>query len=582
MPLNYARLHDRVSRLAGALQRAGIRRGDRVGIVLPNGPEMAVAFLSAAVIAAAAPLNPAYSETEFEFYLSDLDAKGIIVQRGIDTAARAAAKKLGVTVFELCTDGNAGSGAFQLAGVPAAGPPSSFGRTDDVALVLHTSGTTARPKLVPLSHGNLCASAEHVRIALGLSETDVCLNIMPLFHIHGLVAVVLASLAAGARFVATPGFVATRFFDWLRQFRPTWYTAVPTMHQAILARFESFLDAEPLPALRFIRSCSAPLPPQVMLSLERMFSAPVIEAYGMTEAAHQMASNPLPPGRRKTCSVGLPAGPQVAVMDEGGKLLPGGCRGEIVIRGPNVTCGYVNNPGANEKAFSTGWFRTGDEGYLDEDGYLFITGRIKEIINRGGEKISPREVEEVLLDHPAVAQALAFAIPDEALGEDVGAAVVLRDREVSETQLRKYAATRLIAFKVPRRVVVLDEIPKGPTGKPQRIGLAARLGIQSAVVPRSGPRSIIAPRNEVEEALLHLWCEVLRIAVIGVEDRFFDIGGDSVLAAQIVARIRQQLQIEVTLVDFLDRPTIAELAILVEELLVRDLEQNPENEAGPR
>ena len=579
LPLSYGQLHDRVCKLAGVLEGAGIRRGDRVGIVLPNGPEMAAAFLAAAAIATAAPLNPAYSESEFEFYLSDLDTKAVIMQEGTDTAARIAAKKLSIPVLDLCTEREAAAGGFGFAGAFPATTPSSFGGPDDVALVLHTSGTTARPKLVPLSHRNLCTSAEHVRVALSLTETDACLNVMPLFHIHGLVAVVLASLAAGARFVATPGFVATCFFDWLGQFRPTWYTAVPTMHQAILARLASCPPAGELPALRFIRSCSAPLPPQVMQALERAFSAPVIEAYGMTEAAHQMASNPLPPGRRKAGSVGIAAGPRIAMMDEAGNLLPDGSRGEIVIRGPNVTCGYVKNPKANEKAFSGDWLRTGDEGYLDEDGYLFITGRIKEIINRGGEKISPREVEEVLLDHPAVAQALAFAIPDEALGEDVGAAVVLRDPDVSEAQLRRFAATRLISFKVPRRVIVLDEIPKGPTGKPQRIGLAGRLGIQSAPAPRSHSRSGTAPRNEVKEALLHLWCEVLRIGPVGVDERFFDLGGDSVLAAQLVARIRQRLQIDVTLIDFLDRPTIAEQALFVEELLVRRLKQIPDEEA---
>lgn len=581
MPLSYGHLHDSVCKLAGALQGAGIGRGDRIAIVLPNGPEMAIGFLSAAVTATAAPLNPAFSESEFEFYLSDSNARGLIAKAEMATAARTAAKKLGIPVYELCTEGDPAAGGFRLTGAPAAAAPSSFGRTDDVALVLHTSGTTARPKLVPLSHGNLCASAAHVRVALGLTEADVCLNVMPLFHIHGLVAVVLASLNAGARFVATPGFLATHFFDWLRQFRPTWYTAVPTMHQAILARLDSWPEAEALPALRFIRSCSAPLPPQIMQALERTFSAPVIEAYGMTEAAHQMTSNPLPPGKRKAGSVGVAAGPEIAVMDVHGKLLPKTGKGEVVIRGPNVTSGYVNNPAANEAAFSAGWFRTGDEGYVDEEGYLFITGRIKEIINRGGEKVSPREVEEVFLDHPAVAQALAFAIPDDALGEEVGLAVVLRNRDVSEEQLRRYAAGRLIAFKVPRRVIVLDEIPKGPTGKPQRIGLAARLGIRGTSATRSNSKLNTAPRNQVEEALLRLWRDMLRTESIGVEDRFFDVGGDSVLAAQLVARIRQQLQIDVTLIDFLDHPTVAEQALLVEELLVKDLEKYSDEEAGP-
>jgi acyl-CoA synthetase (AMP-forming)/AMP-acid ligase II/aryl carrier-like protein len=579
MPLSYGYLHDRVCKHATAFGEAGIGRGDRVAIVLPNGLEMAVIFLAVAGIATAAPLNPAYSQSEFEFYLSDLEAKGIVLGEGLETAARAAAEKLGIPVIDPYVKGEAGAGAFEFSGPFPASLLSSFGGPDDVALVLHTSGTTARPKLVPLSHRNLCVSADNVRVGLGLTEKDLCLNVMPLFHIHGLVAALLASLTAGARCVATPGFLATHFFDWLRQFRPTWYTAVPTMHQAILARLESYPPAEALPKLRFIRSSSAPLPPQVMQALERAFAAPVIEAYGMTEAAHQMASNPLPPGERKAGSVGIAAGPEIAVMDGEGNLLPKGCRGEVVIRGPNVTCGYVKNPEANDNAFTGGWFRTGDEGYLDEDGYLFLTGRLKEMINRGGEKISPREVEEVLLDHPAVVQAVAFALPDVALGEDVGAAVVLRDPEVSEAQLRKYAATRLITFKVPRHIIVVDEIPKGPTGKPQRIGLSAKLGIDGTSTQRSISEPSTAPRNEVEEALLHLWRDVLRIGPMGVYERFLDLGGDSVLAAQLVARIRQQLQIDVTLIDLLDRPTIAEQALLVEELLMKELEQLSDEDA---
>jgi acyl-CoA synthetase (AMP-forming)/AMP-acid ligase II len=260
--------------------------------------------------------------------------------------------------------------------------------------------------------------------------------------------------------------------------RPTWYTAVPTMHQAIVSRAgrnRSAIEANPL---RLIRSSSSSLPPQVMAELEETFSCPVIESYGMTEATHQMASNPLPPAARKPGSVGVAAGPEVAIMDAGGRLLPQGETGEIVIRGDNVTAGYENNPEANAENFTEGWFRTGDQGVIDPEGYLTITGRLKEIINRGGEKISPREVDEVLMDHPAVAQAVTFAMPHPKLGEDVAAAVVPREGEtVEERALREFAAARLADFKVPRKVLVLDEIPKGATGKLQRIGLAEKLGL---------------------------------------------------------------------------------------------------------
>ena len=348
----------------------------------------------------------------------------------------------------------------------------------DVALLLHTSGTTSRPKLVPLTHANLAASAAHIGTVLRLKPDDRCLNIMPLFHIHGLIAAVLASLAAGGSTFCTPGFNALRFFALLGEAKPSWYTAVPTMHQAILARAARNPEAVAAAKLRFIRSSSASLPPQVMLELEALFSCPVIESYGMTEAAHQMTSNPLPPAARKPGSVGIAAGPEVAIMAEDGGLLGPDTVGEIVIRGPNVTAGYVNNPSANETAFEHGWFHTGDQGTLDSDGYVRVTGRLKEIINRGGEKISPREVDEVLMDHPAIAQVVTFAMPHDKLGEEVAAAIVLREgQSATEAEIRAFCATRLADFKVPRKIVILDEIPKGATGKLQRIGLSQKLGL---------------------------------------------------------------------------------------------------------
>jgi oxalate---CoA ligase len=303
---------------------------------------------------------------------------------------------------------------------------------------------------------------------------------MPLFHIHGLMAAVLSSLAAGGSVSCSPGFNAFRFFGWFAAVRPTWYTAVPTMHQAILGLAERNRAAIEGGRLRLIRSSSASLPPQVMNELEATFGAPVIESYGMTEASHQMASNPLPPRKRFAGSVGVAAGPQIAVMDEAGALVPQGALGEVVIRGRNVTDGYENNATANAAAFVNGWFRTGDQGWLDEDGYLRLTGRLKELINRGGEKISPLEVDEVLMDHPAVGQCLTFALPHDKLGEEVAAAVVLREgKSADERTLRDFAATRLAPYKVPRKVVFLDEIPKGATGKLQRIGLAAKLGLKA-------------------------------------------------------------------------------------------------------
>jgi acyl-CoA synthetase (AMP-forming)/AMP-acid ligase II len=475
--------HEGLRRLIGdtmaRLNQLGIGRGDGVAIVLPNGPEMAASFLAVAATAATAPLNPAYREEELNFYLSDIGAKAILVGREEAGPAVTTAEKLGIAVLRLAIAEGEPSGTFTIEGNPV-GPAvdAGFAGPDDVALYLHTSGTTSRPKLVPLSHRNIAASARNIGETLALAADDCCLNIMPLFHIHGLIAAVLSSVASGGSVVCTPGFDALRFFRWLDEAKPTWYTAVPTMHQAILARASRNRETVAASKLRFIRSSSASLPPRVMLELEELFSCPVIESYGMTEAAHQMASNPLPPAPRKPGSVGIAAGPDVAVMAPDGRLLAADQEGEIVIRGENVTAGYVNNAQANNSAFEHGWFHTGDQGTLDEDGYLRVTGRLKEIINRGGEKISPREVDEVLMDHPAIAQVVTFAVPHDKLGEEVGAAIVLRDgADAAEKDIRAFAAERLADFKVPRRIVILDEIPKGATGKLQRIGLAQKLGL---------------------------------------------------------------------------------------------------------
>ena len=478
-PLEYAALRRHVDATIASLNALGLGRGDRVAIVLPNGPDMASAFVSLAAGATTAPLNPAYRAAEFDFYLTDLAAKALVVETGSESAAVEVARSHGIAVLEL--QPGAAAGAFTLTG-PAAGAARESGRAEaaDVALVLHTSGTTGRPKIVPLSHANLCASARNIRRTLDLSTTDRCLNIMPLFHIHGLVGAVLSSLGAGASVHCTPGFNALRFFAWMEQVRPTWYSAVPSMHQAILSRAGRGANRETIAEvpLRLIRSSSSSLPPQVMAELEAAFGAPVIESYGMTEAAHQMTSNPLPPAPRKPGTVGVAAGPEVAIMDPAGALLAAGEIGEIVIRGEDVTEGYENNPQANAESFTEGWFRTGDQGRMDAEGYLTVTGRLKEIINRGGEKISPREVDEVLMDHPAVAQAVAFAIPHDKLGEEVAAAIVLRDgAAASETDIREFAATRLAPFKLPRKVLILDDIPKGATGKVQRARLAEVLGL---------------------------------------------------------------------------------------------------------
>jgi len=580
-PLTYGGLHAQVASCGATLNALGVGRNDRVAIVLPGGPEMAAAFLGVASVATSAPLNPAYGVEELDFYLADLDAKAVIVQEDFESPVRQVARERGIPLVELRPLPDSGAGAFSLSCAERAhgAAPSGPARPEDVALVLHTSGTTSRPKIVPLTHANLCSSAGNIRSTLRLTAADRCLNIMPLFHIHGLVGALLSSLAAGAGVVCT-GFQAPEFFDWIRRFRPTWYSGVPTMHQAILARVPENREIVTGCPLRLIRSSSASLPPQVMARLEEAFQAPVIESYGMTEASHQMASNPLPPGQRKPGSVGMAAGPEVAIMDDSGNLLGPNEIGEVVIRGPNVNHGYENNPAANESAFTDGWFRTGDQGYLDQDRYLTLTGRLKEIINRGGEKISPREVDEVLLDHPAVAQAVAFALPDPQLGEDVAAVVVLK-APAQEREIREFVAQRLAHFKVPRQIVIADDIPKGPTGKLRRIGLADQLGLvpDDDEAPRPESAGSGAPATEREKALGEIWRQVLKLDAVRVGDDFFDLGGDSLLAGRVITKVREELACELSYLDFHDSPTLAAMAEVLRELPGSSGSPPP---AGPR
>lgn len=561
--LTYSELQALCASVRQTLRSAGIVAEDRVAVVLPNSPEMAAAFLALTSTCVCAPLNPNFRETEFRFYLEDLGIKAVILSEGDHGPARTAAEILGIPIANLQKTVDGPVGFFSLSGLSTTTlAPRLETSPEQIALVLHTSGTTARPKIVPLTQRNLCASAENIRRTLQLTVDDCCLNVMPLFHIHGLIGALLSSIAAGASVACCPPFEADHFFDWWRDIDPTWYTAVPTIHQAVLAQVERNNGPPPHKSLRLIRSSSSSLPPAVMHRLEESFQVPVLESYGMTEASHQMASNPLPPLRRKPGSVGLPAGPEMGILNEAGELLSSGQIGEIVIRGENVTPGYAENPAANASAFTRGWFRTGDQGWQDAEGYFTITGRLKELINRGGEKIAPREIDEVLLEFPGVAQAVTFSVPHPRLGEDVAAAVVLKPGvQATERDLRNHSLKRLTTVKVPSRIIVVEEIPKGGTGKVQRIGLHDKL------LPFFTPE-YVAPHSDAERALAGFWSEVLGRERIGIRDNFFYLGGDSLLAGRLVARITTAFEVDYSLSDFFHTPTIAEQAELIEHRLI--------------
>ena len=444
-----------------------------VSIALPNGLDFLVAFMAVARAGAiAAPLNPAYTADEFKFYMQDAEAQLAILPPG-DHPARESAAQLGIPALDAALDA-AGKLTLSRAGVPlTARRDAPAPSPDDVALFLHTSGTTSRPKGVPLTHANLAASVKNIAESYALTPDDVAMVVMPLFHVHGLIGVSLSTLASGGSLVVPPRFSASRFWDEQRASSATWYSAVPTIHQILLMRADD--DDAPRGSFRFIRSCSAALAPAVFEQLESRFDAPVLEAYGMTEASHQMSSNLLPPGARMPGTVGKGTGVQIAIMDDEGGIVATGERAEVVIKGPNVTLGYHNNPQANAETFTNGWFRTGDQGFLDADGTLTLTGRIKELINRGGEKISPLEVDAALLHHPAVAEAVCFGVPDVKYGEAVQAAVVC-SADSDEATIRAYCAEHLAGFKIPDRIYIVDSLPRTATGKIQRRHIAAMFG----------------------------------------------------------------------------------------------------------
>ena len=475
LPLTYERLRSHCVNIGEQLGALGLQSGDRAAIVLQNGPEMASCFLAVASTFSAAPLNPAYKQSEYHFYLKDLAPKIVIVEEGSKNPVRAAAKELGIRVVEAKVVDSAAAGVFNLCDETA---NITMPHSSSEALVLHTSGTTSRPKVVPLTQENIVTSAENISATLHLTASDHCLNIMPLFHIHGLIAVISASLSKGASVCCSAGFNALKFMDLAAAEQISWYSGVPTMHQALLLRAQRNTEQAKALKLRLIRSSSASLPPAVFDALVSAFDCPVIEAYGMTEAAHQMTSNPLGEGQQRAGCVGIMTSPEVCIMDQAGSILSQGLEGEVCIRGKNVTPGYENNPDANKASFTDGWFRTGDQGFFDTEGYLKLTGRLKEIINRGGEKISPLEVDNILMEHDSVQQVVTFAVPDKMLGEDVAAAIVLAEgKQTTEANIKAFAARSLAKFKVPKHIVFLDEIPKGATGKLQRIGLAEKLGL---------------------------------------------------------------------------------------------------------
>ncbi|MDX1491404.1 MAG: AMP-binding protein [Pseudohongiellaceae bacterium] len=556
-PLDYAALLQHIESTRHTLNDLGIVGGHRVALVLPNGPELALASLAVISTCSAAPINPDYKQVEYEMMFTRLRPSIVIMPSGLAHAAREAAGRLNIPVLELEINTDDSAGIFNLK------VSQGLERIDneavaspDEAMVLQTSGTTGQPKIVPLTQSNLASSAHNLIRSLGLTAEDRVLHFLPMFHIGGIVDVLGAPLLSGGTVFCAPSFSATDFYRDLASFKPTWTQGVPIMLEEMLSQCEQHQGIVASHTLRFVRSVSAPLPVERMQAFEAAFNTPVIEIYGMTETAGVITSNPLPPASRKQGSVGISAGPEVATAAVDGTILPQGEVGEIVVKGSNVISSYENAPEDNALAFRHGWFHTGDLGRIDEEGYLFLTGRVKDMINRGGEKVTPQEVDDTLRQHPEIRDAATFAIPHPTLGEDVAALVVLEPNStLTEQDVKAYSREQMAFFKVPKNIHFVESVPLGANGKVQRALIAAEYGsLESQKTSRPSYR---APESVVSKALFDMWASILDTSDIGLDDDFFDIGGDSLKAASFINSLQQKWGETIYVSSVFDAPTIA-------------------------
>jgi acyl-CoA synthetase (AMP-forming)/AMP-acid ligase II/thioesterase domain-containing protein/acyl carrier protein/2-polyprenyl-3-methyl-5-hydroxy-6-metoxy-1,4-benzoquinol methylase len=561
--LTYGRLWKQIEGIVKALNRMEIGRNDRVALIVPDGPEMAVAILGIGSGTAVAMLNTSLSADEFDTAFADLRIRALVVQSGLNSPAEEVARARSIQIVKLNPSWEEEAGIFSLSGEEGAQRINTgLAEPDEIFTLSRTSGTTGHPRVSTHTHKSICTRARLWDSALQLSETDRCLNLMPLTYGGGQMNGLFATLLSGGSVVCPPAFLQSKFFELLEHFRPTRYICSASIHRAILDQAQANLGIIARCSLRFIGATSAALPRDLMERLEAVFNVPVIDMYSSTECG-PVAVSPLPPGKRKPGSVGVAAGSEVAIMDEAGSFLPAGKVGEIVVRGPALFEGYENDPEANERSYSGGWFRMGDLGYLDDEGYLFLAGRLKEVINCGGQKVSPTEVNEALLGHSAVAEAEAFAIPHPRLGEEVAAVVVLHNGiAASERELRAFVAKRLARFKRPRRILIVDEIPKDPAGKVQRSKLAERFGKAAGLAGRQ-TTEYAPPRTQLEKQLADIWAEVLKIDRVGVQDDFQSLGGDSIQATMIVSRASEQFGITLPLDRFFEASTISQMAEII-------------------
>ncbi|WP_263351888.1 AMP-binding protein [Acidicapsa acidisoli] len=581
----YSQFWQEIDALSTHLRQSGLQSHQVVVVLVQPG---ALAVLAVAAVmrhCCCAPLNPNLTASEIESHLVAMHAAAIVLTPEFE-AARQIALRLGITVL-LGHMGDAGA-VWNIEKTADTTSANHFlpDLISGAAVLLNTSATTGRSKLVPLTGGNLEAMFRYTQTALALSASDRLLLVTPLYHAQGIVST-FAQLSVGGTIIATRGFEAASYPGWLQDLHPTWYTCAPAIHQAVVTVLENRPLKKPV-SLRFVRSSGAAFTVKLARDLGRLLGVPVLNGYGMSETgaitSDALNLRPYRPG-----SVGRSVGPTIAIMDPSGKFLLPEAEGEIVVRGPSVMAAYANDPEANEAAFRDGWFRTGDIGRLDAAGFLFVTGRSKEMINRGGQKIVPEDVDRVFAAHPAVLAAAAFAVPHPTLGEDIACAIVPRpDSSTSEAELRRFASQKLAPFKVPRRVYFVDQIPRGETGKPRRHLLAERITQKPAASGISGTPSktglannvinlIASPSAKSElslpdlandptfRRLIEIWARVLKRDEIDQTEDFFTAGGDSLgavnLLAEIDLRFGSDLQAEAA--SFLDNPTLANIATLL-------------------
>ena len=564
-PLTYGRLHQHVLRTRRRLWELGIQRGDAVVSVLPNGPEAAAALLCVSSCAIFAPLNPNLLWSEYERLFQELRPKLMLAPAQKARSARRAALIRNIPVLDVVPEQEAG--VFQLEGTAAhatnekmpdrRGEAHATPRPTDVAYIFCTSGSTGRPKLAPRTHGKACQALALHCAASKLTPQDRCLNFSPPFHVLGLLGGLLVPLGTGGSTVWTGAFQAGEFFEWLDAFRPTWFSAVPAVLAEILEHTPEHRDSIGRAKLRFIRSSGSPLPPSDAERLEAIFGTPVLQAYGLSEAA-TISSESVGTGRKRG-SCGRPAG-EIRIVDSSGRLLPAGQSGEIAVRGISVFDGYLGDPAATKQVFRDGWFHTGDIGYLDEEGFLFLTGRASEFINRAGEKIAPLEVEEVLAAHPAVAKAVAFGIPHNRLGEDLAAAVVLRPvASLTSGELLEFAASKLSAHKLPAAIFFLDKLPVSATGKVLRSKMPDHIGWRAQEFGHAST-PYEPPRDNTERRVANVFAAVLCVDRIGIHDNFFDLGGNSLKVVECTLLLEEEFERPVAPGVLRWAPSVAQLA----------------------